>query len=408
MEWLLAVRVVPLMCEQGWQEEKPRKRVARAPARLQELIERKGFTMFAVEADWPDAARIDHYVRHRETPPAEWKAFTRFPEWMWRNTDVQVFVDWLHRYNMNRPYDDRVAFHGLDLYSLNTSIQAVLEYLDDVDPDAARVARERYGCLTPWEADPATYGRMALSGRYRECETDVSAMLTDLLRKRLQYSERDGERYFDATQNARVVASAERYYRIMYYGSAESWNLRDKHMFETLSELLRAREPHAKAVVWEHNSHIGDARATEMSARGELNVGQLCREAYGEDAYLLGFGTDRGSVAAADNWDGPMRIKEVRPSHAESYERQCEESGVESFLLPLSADAELRRQLLEPRLERAIGVVYRPQTELASHYFQAVLPRQFDEYCWFDETRAVTPLEVERVRVMPETYPFGV
>jgi len=459
-EDLLPVRFVPLIGEQGWEEEAPRaRRVARAPARLpeliaqaaepfssiadarleplleriggarvvllgeathgtsefyrmraritRELVERKGFSIVAVEADWPDAARIDHYVRHRETPPAEWKAFTRFPEWMWRNTDVQAFVDWLHRYNMNRPYADRVGFFGLDVYSLSTSIQAVLAYLDDVDPAAARVARERYGCLTPWEADPATYGRMALSGRYRECERDVTSMLTDLLRKRLQYSERDGERYFDATQNARVVADAERYYRIMYYGSAESWNLRDRHMYDTLEALLQAGGSRAKAVVWEHNSHIGDARYTEMSSRGELNIGQLVREAYGNECYLIGFGTDSGTVAAADDWDGPMRVKEVRGSHAESYERQCHESGVASFLLALGPERELRRRLTEPRLERAIGVIYRPQTELASHYFQAVLPRQFDEYCWFDRTSAVTPLDTARLRGLPETYPFG-
>ncbi|TMH43537.1 MAG: methyltransferase domain-containing protein, partial [Betaproteobacteria bacterium] len=459
-EDLLPVRFVPLIGEQGWEEEAPRaRRVARAPARLpeliaqaaepfssiadarleplleriggarvvllgeathgtsefyrmraritRELVERKGFSIVAVEADWPDAARIDHYVRHRETPPAEWKAFTRFPEWMWRNTDVQAFVDWLHRYNMNRPYADRAGFYGLAVYSLSISIQAVLAYLDDVDPAAARVARERYGCLTPWEADPATYGRMALSGRYRACERDVTSMLTDLLRKRLQYSERDGERYFDATQNARVVADAERYYRIMYYGSAESWNLRDRHMYDTLEALLQAGGSRAKAVVWEHNSHIGDARYTEMSSRGELNIGQLVREAYGNECYLIGFGTDSGTVAAADDWDGPMRVKEVRGSHAESYERQCHESGVASFLLALGPERELRRRLTEPRLERAIGVIYRPQTELASHYFQAVLPRQFDEYCWFDRTSAVTPLDTARLRGLPETYPFG-
>jgi protein-L-isoaspartate(D-aspartate) O-methyltransferase len=248
---------------------------------------------------------------------------------------------------------------------------------------------------------------MALSGRYRECETDVTAMLTDLLRKRLDYSERDGERFFDATQNARVVADAERYYRIMYYGSAESWNLRDRHMYDTLEALLHADGERAKAVVWEHNSHIGDARYTEMSSRGELNIGQLVREAYGAQCYLIGFGTDSGTVAAADNWDGPLLVKDVRPSHAESYERQCHESGVASFLLALRPEGDVRRRLTEPRLERAIGVIYRPQTELASHYFQAVLPRQFDEYCWFDRTSAVTPLDTERLRGMPETYPFG-
>jgi protein-L-isoaspartate(D-aspartate) O-methyltransferase len=373
----------------------------------QALIEQKGFAMVAVEADWPDAARIDHYVRHRETPPAEWKAFTRFPEWMWRNTDVEQFVEWLRRHNAARPSGERVSFHGLDLYSLYTSIDAVLRYLDDVDPEAARIARSRYACLTPWESDPATYGRMALSGRYRDCERDVVAMLSDMLRKRAEYSARDGERFAEAVHNARLVVNAERYYRMMYYGSAESWNLRDTHMFETLNELLRTRGPQAKAVVWEHNSHIGDARYTEMAARGEHNVGQLCREGYGPEAYLLGFGTDSGTVAAADDWDGPMQVKDVRPSHPESYERQCHDSHVPRFLLPLNEEEDLRRQLIVPRLERAIGVIYRPQTELASHYFQAVLPGQFDEYCWLDRTTAVRPLDTKRMQGMPETYPFG-
>jgi protein-L-isoaspartate(D-aspartate) O-methyltransferase len=463
-EDLLPVRFVPLIGEQGWQEGpgavgEPQRKLVRPRLRLPEriaaaaerfesieevelegllarigearivllgeathgtsefyrmrarvtqaLIQQKGFSLVAVEADWPDAGRIDHYVRHRETAPAQWKAFTRFPEWMWRNREVEDFVEWLRTYNTHRPYENRVSFHGLDLYSLYTSINAVLRYLDDVDPDAAQIARARYGCLTPWESDPATYGRMALTGRYRECERDVSAMLSDMLRSRAEYSARDGERFTDAVHNARVVANAERYYRVMYYGSAESWNLRDRHMFETLSELLRARGPQAKAVVWEHNSHIGDARHTEMSARGELNLGQLCRESYGSEAYLLGFGTDSGTVAAADDWDGPMRIKEVRPSHPDSYERQCHEAGVPSFLLPLRKEDEVQRQLLVPRLERAIGVIYRPQTEMASHYFQAVLPRQFDEYCWFDRTSAVRPLETTRLKGMPETYPFG-
>ncbi|TMG76083.1 MAG: protein-L-isoaspartate(D-aspartate) O-methyltransferase [Betaproteobacteria bacterium] len=374
----------------------------------QRLIELKGFDMVAVEADWPDAGRIDHYVRHRGAPPAPWRAFSRFPEWMWRNREVEEFVEWLHRYNMNRPYGERVSFHGLDLYSLYTSINAVLRYLEDIDPEAARVARSRYGCLTPWESDPATYGRMALTGRYQECERDVATMLTDMLRKRADYTAQDGERFADAVHNARVVANAEKYYRIMYYGSAASWNLRDEHMFETLSELLRARGPQSKGVVWAHNSHLGDARHTEMSARGELNLGQLCRENFGSAVYAIGFGTDSGTVAAADEWDGPMRIKQVRPSHPESYERHCHESGTSCFLLPLEKDRELARQLAVPRLERAIGVIYRPQTELASHYFQAVLPRQFDEYCWLDRTSAVRPLDTERLKGMPETYPFGV
>lgn len=372
------------------------------------LIEHKGFGMIAVEADWPDAARIDHYVRDRDTPSAEWKAFARFPTWMWRNEEMQEIVEWLRGHNAaRREHEEDVSFHGLDLYSLFTSIEAVLNYLDDVDPEAGRVARERYGCLTPWESDPAAYGRMALTGRYRACEGDVAAMLADMLRRRAEYSASDGGRFADAVHNARVVASAERYYRTMYYGAAESWNLRDRHMFETLSELLRARGPDSKAVVWAHNSHIGDARATEMSSRGELNIGQLCREEYGEQAFLIGFGTDRGTVAAADEWNGPMKVKEVRPAHGRSYERVCHDSGTPAFLLPLRGDAEVVQRLTVPRLERAIGVIYRPENELASHYFQAVLPRQFDEYCWFDRTSAVRPLDTERMRGMPDTYPFG-
>ena len=242
--------------------------------------------------------------------PAPWKAFTRFPTWMWRNREVQEFVHWLHEHNraVEAP-ERRAGFYGLDLYSLYTSIAAVLRYLDGVDPDAARVARARYGCLTPWEGDPAAYGRAVVTGGYRACEEHVVAMLRDMLDKRLDYQLRDGERYLDALQNARVVANAERYYRAMYYGSRESWNLRDQHMFETLQVLLAFRGPDTKAVVWEHNSHIGNAAATEMGARGEFNVGQLARETFGDAAYLVGFGTDHGTVAAASDWDGPMQVK---------------------------------------------------------------------------------------------------
>ncbi|MEE8362353.1 MAG: erythromycin esterase family protein [Gemmatimonadales bacterium] len=373
-----------------------------------ELILRKGFDLVAVEADWPDAAQIDHFVRDLNVPPAEWQAFARFPTWMWRNAEMRTFVDWLRDHNAGIPHDDRVRFAGLDLYSLYTSIDAVLSYLDDTDPDAAGLARQRYGCLTPWQQDPASYGRAAVSGEYRSCEPGVVKMLSDLLAKRLDYARATGERFFDAVQNARLVADAERYYRIMYYGSHQSWNLRDRHMFASLLSLLDFRGPECKAVVWEHNSHIGDASATEMAARGELNVGQLCREQWGDDVYSIGFGTDSGTVAAASYWDGPMEVKDVRPSHPRSYEFLCHESGVDAFLLPLRhSDEHLRRELEQPRLERAIGVIYRPETELASHYFQAVLPRQFDEYLWLDQTTAVRPLETHELIGVPETYPFG-
>ncbi|HWM90852.1 MAG TPA: protein-L-isoaspartate(D-aspartate) O-methyltransferase [Thermoanaerobaculia bacterium] len=355
------------------------------------------------------AAHIDLYVRHLPPPrDGRQSTFSRFPTWMWRNREVADFVEWLRGHN-DRQRDRQVSFHGLDLYSLYASIGEVLRYLQDKDPETAQVARLRYGCLSPWERDPALYGRAALVRRFAICEADVLATLVDILKKRLEYEDSDGDSFLDAVQNARIVANAERYYRIMYYGSAESWNLRDQHMFDTLETLLTFRGSDAKAVVWEHNSHIGNAAATEMSARGEHNVGQLVREEHGNDAYLLGFGTDHGTVAAATDWDGEMEVQRVRPSHRESYERLCHDSGVPAFLLPLREPkrSEVREELEPPRLERAIGVIYRPETELQSHYFQAVLPWQFDEYCWFDETRAVTPLGGEEVKGMPETYPFG-
>jgi protein-L-isoaspartate(D-aspartate) O-methyltransferase len=373
-----------------------------------ELIEKKGFRFVAIEGDWPDAARVDHYVRHMEYPPSEWTAFARFPVWMWRNVEVRGFVDWLRGFNAGKPMAQRAAFHGLDLYSLYDSIRVVLKYLDERDPQTAAVARQRYGCLTPWQSDPATYGHAALTGTYGNCEPAVTAVLTDLMKRRNAYAERDGERFLDAMQNATLVANAERYYRIMYYGSRASWNLRDTHMFYTLKTLLDFYGAGSKAVVWAHNSHIGDAAATEMSSRGEHNLGQLCRKAFGQEAYLIGFGTHEGEVAAASDWDGPMEIKEVQPSLPESYEHACHEAGIKSFLLDLRGAApDLQERLRKPRLERAIGVIYRPQSERASHYFQAVLPEQFDEYVWFDSTRAVKPFETHEIEDMPDTYPFG-
>jgi len=375
----------------------------------QELITRKGFRFVAIEGDWPDVARLDHYVRHFEYPPSEWTAFARFPTWMWRNNEMRSFVDWLHARNAERAPRERVAIYGLDLYSLYTSIGSVLRYLDEVDPDSARIARQRYGCLTPWQADPATYGHAALTGAYRTCEKEVVRMLQDILHKQRDYAAHDGERFMDAVQNARLVTDAERYYRIMYYGSRASWNLRDSHMFETLKTLLDFHGFEAKAIVWAHNSHIGDAAATEMSARGEYNIGHLCRREFGDGTYSVGFGTHSGTVAAASDWGGTMEVKAVLPSLDQSYERLCHETGRPRFLLPLRGRSavEVRNRLAKPRLERAIGVIYRPETELASHYFQAILPAQFDEYIWFDETAAVTPFETKELEGLPDTYPFG-
>ncbi len=374
------------------------------------LIEQHGFTIVAVEADWPDAASIDRYVRHKAPWPGADLAFQRFPTWMWRNTDVQDFAEWMRTHNERLPPEQRAGFFGLDIYNMNASIRAVIDYLDKADPEAAKIARERYGCLTPWQKDPATYGRMALTTGHAKCEDAVAAMLRDLFTKQMEYRKQDEEEFFDAAQNARLVASAERYYRVMYHGSAESWNLRDRHMFGTLEALLDWRGGNAKAVVWAHNSHIGNAAATEMGlTREEINIGQLCRDRFGSEASLIGFGTDRGTVAAASDWDGPLEIKQVRPAHSDSYERLCRDSGVDKFLIDLRENEQpkLHAGLLYPRLERAIGVIYRPETELASHYFDASLPKQFDGYVWFEETRAVTPLPATEHVGMPETYPFG-
>src|SRR3954452_1058754 len=376
----------------------------------QRLIEEYGFAIVAVEADWPDAAAVDRYVRHRPARAGAEPPFQRFPTWMWRNTEIAALIDWMRMQNEGlREQDRQVGFFGLDLYNMSGSIAAVLEYLDKVDPEAAAVARERYACLTPWQKEPSTYGRAVLTAGYRKCEQAVIDQCRELLQRRLDYAARDGEGFLDAAQNARLIASAERYYRIMYYGGPESWNLRDTHMFETLRHLLEARGPRSKAVVWAHNSHIGDARYTEMGVvREELNIGQLCRERFGTEAALIGFGTHTGAVAAATDWDGEMAIKRVRPSHRDSYERLCHDAGLPRFLLDLGRDEALRRRLLEPRLERFIGVIYRPDTELMSHYSDASLPRQFDAYIWFDETTAVTPLGPEHRKTgTPDIYPFG-
>ena len=374
----------------------------------QHLIRNCGFNIIAVEADWPDAARIDRHVRHLTHQPVEERAFDRFPSWMWRNEEVREFVEWLRRENEHRPERERVEFRGLDIYSLGASIEAVLHYLDRVDPEAAKEARRRYGCLTPWQSEPARYGHYAVMGG-ETCEAAVRQQLIELLERRLEYGARDGEPFFDAAQNARIVRSAEHYYRIMYEGSRASWNLRDRHMFDTLQSLMRHRGPKAKAIVWAHNSHIGNAAATSMGWEGEFNIGELCRTAYGKNCVAIGFGTDRGTVAAASDWDDPMEIMSVLPAREDSFEHLFRRTGHARSLTDWRSQerAALREMLSEPRLERAIGVVYRPDSELLSHYFHAALSEQFDAMVWFESTRAVTPLGRERPAGAPETYPFG-
>jgi len=380
------------------------------------LIVHAGFNLVAVEADWPDAYRVNRWVRHTSADADAGAAladFTRFPRWMWRNRDVVRFVEWLRDHNGSHKAAARVGFYGLDLYSLHTSIQAVLAYLAKVDPDAAKRARSRYGCFEDFAEDSQAYGYAATVGLSRSCEDDVVQQLVELRRRAAEYATRDGrvaaDDYFFAEQNARLVRNAEEYYRSMFGGRVQSWNLRDTHMMQTLQALIahvRQTSGDARAVVWAHNSHLGDARATQMGEIGELNLGQLAREAYGTDARLVGFTTHTGAVTAASDWDEPSQRKRVRPSLAGSYERLFHDGGVDRFFL-LLGDPAARAALATPRLERAIGVIYRPDTERMSHYFRARLPDQFDVVFHIDRTQAVEPLEPWSVDEadLPETYP---
>ncbi|MGF6367596.1 protein-L-isoaspartate(D-aspartate) O-methyltransferase [Paraburkholderia sp. RAU6.4a] len=376
------------------------------------LVEQHGFSMIAVEADWPDAAIVDRHVRDRPMPGGRSRPFRRFPTWMWRNTDFMGLVAWLRSHNAAHP-ERETRFYGLDIYSLSESIDAVLRYLDSVDPAAACIARERYGCLSPWQKDPAVYGRAALSGGYAQCEEHVVAQLGDLLKSRLDYAREDGERFLDAAQNARLVAVAEHYYRAMYYGGPQSWNLRDTHMFDTLRHTLDSRGPQARLVAWAHNSHIGDASATQMGRmQDEINLGQLCRAQFGDAAALIGFGTHSGTVAAASDWGGPMEVKTVQPSLEGSVEFSMHGTGLPRFLLDLRPGMHdtLRERLRAPLLERFIGVIYRPGTERYSHYAEASLAEQFDAFVWFDRTSAVSalPVSADEKNHAAETFPFGV
>lgn len=373
------------------------------------LIEKHGFNIVAVEGDWPDIALIDAYVRHRAQRPGAGAAFVRFPTWMWRNEEVLAFADWLRGHNEALPENRRAGVHGLDVYSLGASIDAVISYLEVHAPVAAEQARRRYGCLLPWQDEPQAYGRAVVSGRLHACEDAAVAQLRELLVARMELSREDEGEFFDAEQNARIVQAAERYYRAMYQGSAASWNLRDRHMFDTLQRLMAHRSD-ARAVIWAHNSHVGNASATAMGWQGgEFNIGELVRATYGHDAVLIGFGTDRGHVAAASDWGGQMQVMQVRPAREDSWEAAFRHTGQARSLTDWRrADRASLKQLLSNRmLERAIGVVYRPETELTSHYFEAILAHQFDAFVWFEETRAVTPLGHEAGRGTPELWPFG-
>jgi erythromycin esterase-like protein len=382
------------------------------------LIEEKGFTAVAVEGDWPDVYRVHRFVTslaeeigQAEQPLDALSGFRRFPTWMWRNMDVLAFIEWLHKHNMS--HSSSVGFFGLDLYSLYTSSQEVLRYLDKNDRAAAARARFRYSCFDQFGEDSQAYGYSAGFGMTESCEQAVIDQLLEM-RRRMESSAHAEETYpelFSARENAEVVRNAEHYYRTMFGGRVSSWNLRDGHMADTLDRLLAYLGPKSKIVVWAHNSHLGDARATEMGRAGEFNLGQLVRERYPGAAFLLGFTTYCGEVTAAANWDESAQRKIVRRALPKSIESLFHETGLGDFLVFLR-DKPIHDALSHPLLERAIGVIYRPETERVSHYFEARLPEQFDAVIHIDRSLALIPLEASvpwhEGEEVPETYPSAV
>lgn len=408
----------------------------------QRLIQEKGFTVIVIEGDWPDAYRVNQYVQGLGRDASAEQAlanFTRFPHWMWRNTDVRDLVQWLRQYNSALPIatfsatprgtTPRVEFHGMDVYSLPRSLELVVQHLEQVDPQAARRARERYRCFDRFRNDPDAYGLAALRQPSGSCAA-VAAEEFQELQRLYQKAQQQGtpqsmpegtpqsagganaqvkrtHELFAALQNARIVKNAEQYYRVMYEGTTSSWNLRDQHMAETLDALathLRAQlevrpgaPPRAptvpvKMVVWAHNSHVGDVRSTTMGESGEWTLGQLMRQRAKDQVVLVGFTTYQGTVMAATAWGQEGKVERVRPALPGSFASLFHETGIGSFLLPLQGESQLALAMGEPRLERAIGVIYLPQTERESHYFQARMSKQFDAVIHLDTTTAVKPL----------------
>jgi erythromycin esterase-like protein len=385
----------------------------------QRLIEEKGFVAVAVEADWPDAYRVNRYVTGTSSDIDALSAlddFKRFPSWMWRNEDVASFITWLRAHNDEcRDPGAKTRFYGLDLYSLRASMEAVVNYLRAANPEAAERARQRYACFDLVGGEGPDYGHAVKMGLHPSCENEVVAELVDLRRQAMALIARDGlvaaDEYFFAEQNARLVRNAEQYYRAMYQGRVSSWNLRDQHMAETLRSLvghLNSALGRSKVVVWEHNSHVGDARATELGKSGEFNVGQLARATWADDCFLVGFTTHHGRVSAASSWGGAVEHKRVRPALSGSFEELLHSGPVDDFVVRLGTYAPL--PLTQVMLERAIGVIYRPDTERASHWFHAHLASQFDAIVHLDHTSAVRPLdrtELWDAGEPPETYPSG-
>ena len=376
------------------------------------LIREKGFSFIAVEGDWPDCYRVNRFVKgwrdSGESAREVLHAFDRWPTWMWANEEVVALAEWLRRWNEGRPEERKAGFYGLDVYSLWDSMQAVQEYLERVDPEAARRARRAYGCFDPYQEDVQEYA-MATALVPTSCEAEVITMLGEMRRKAPEYREDGREAYFNAEQNALVARNAELYYRTMVRGGGTSWNVRDTHMVETLERLMQHHGPGAKAIVWEHNTHIGDARATDMARVGMVNVGQLARQRWGDDdVVLVGFSSYRGSVIAGEEWGAPMQRMPVPPAREGNWEALFHAAGAEDRLLLLD-DLAAVEEAHDPMGHRAIGVVYHGARERMGNYVPTVLPLRYDAVLYLDQTRALRPLHMEAHEdgEPPETYPFG-
>ena len=379
------------------------------------LIEERGFSFIAVEGDWPDCYRVNRYVKHMadsgDSALDVLHAFERWPTWMWANREVIELVEWLRAHNRRIASERQVGFYGLDVYSLWDSMRAVTEYLERIDPKLAAAARRAYNCFEPYAEDVQEYAR-ATALVPTSCEDEAIAVLRELRVNAPQFREDGREGFFNAEQNALVAKNAELYYRTMVRGGPSSWNVRDHHMVETLDRLFEHHGPRAKAIVWEHNTHIGDARFTDMARAGMVNVGQLVRQGREREGVLLaGFGTHRGTVIAAEEWGAPMERMRVPPARAGSFEEAMYDAAVGDALLLFDSDDERRiPELYEPLGHRAIGVVYDPRAERWGNYVPTIVPRRYDAFLYIDETRAVDPLHMP-VHIggePPETYPSGV
>lgn len=376
------------------------------------LIREKGFQFIAVEGDWPDCYKINRYIKHYDKENTQAldviRQFSRWPTWMWANWEVIALTEWLHQYNDALPGQERIGFYGLDVYSLWDSLHEIRQYLGRVDPGLLPAADDAFQCFEPYRRDEGRSYARAARMVTDSCEQEVINMLTDI-RLRMAYHDHDVEAAFNAEQNALITVNAEKYYRSMLEGGAASWNIRDQHMQETLERLLKFHGRNARAIVWEHNTHIGDARATDMAAEGMFNIGELARKRFGdEEVVLVGFGSYSGTVVAGDNWGAPMKTVKVPEAMSGSWESLMHEAGESDKLLLMDTLQDGWAVIDEPIGHRAIGVVYNPRFEQYGNYVPSVMPARYDAFIYLDNTKALHPLDVNAdTHKMPETYPFG-